>query len=256
MGQTVANTPIWAFEKPAERLMFFDQMPADADADASPNVHMLAARREDISIQNQLVFVIHNVITAAEADAIVEASEYFGYRSEAPGIATPPGMRMNKAVHFMADSGTLDPIWRRISHLLPTQLAGKPLYDGFSERINMYRYDDDDVFSMHTDGQWPGYGMTRAPAPDLRPLGMHEQPGIASGLSMLLYLNGPADGLQGGHTRLFSRDRREHVDMVPVKGSALFFRNGFTPDSVFHEGCAVRGDVSKYVARMNIMYHL
>jgi len=86
---------------------------------------------------------------------------------------------------------------------------------------------------------------------------MREAPEMGgSGLSMLLYLNGPADGLVGGNTRLFSRDRRKHVDCVPVKGSALFFQNGFTEASVFHEGRPVSGAVSKYVVRMNVMYHL
>ena len=70
---------------------------------------------------------------------------------------------------------------------------------------------------------------------------------------MLLYLNGPADGVIGGSTRLFSRDGR-YVDVAPVKGSALFFRHGFGFASVVHEGCRVTGDVSKYVARINVMY--
>jgi len=44
------------------------------------------------------------------------------------------------------------------------------------------------------------------------------------------------------------------VDVAPVKGSALFFRHGFGFASVVHEGCRVTGDVSKYVARINVMY--
>ena len=72
-------------------------------------------------------------------------------------------------------------------------------------------------------------------------------PALRSGLTMLPYLNGPRDGVQGGNTRLFARDG-EWVDIVPVKGSALFFRHGFGSDSVVHEGCRVSGNVSKYVA--------
>lgn len=42
---------------------------------------------------------------------------------------------------------------------------------------------------------------------------------------MLLYLNGPAEGVQGGNTRLFRPDGSA-VEVEPRKGSALFFRHG------------------------------
>lgn len=79
------------------------------------------------------------------------------------------------------------------------------------------------------------------------------QPSIRSGLTMLLYLNGPQEGVQGGNTRLFKPDG-SWVDVSPRKGSALFFRHGFGRDSVRHIGCQVTGPVSKYVARINVMY--
>jgi hypothetical protein len=111
----------------------------------------------------------------------------------------------------------------------------------------MYRYDDQDVFNRHTDGNWPGYSLRE----DRQE--MQEWPGhVRSGLTMLLYLNGPEDGVQGGHTRLLHRHGA--VDVVPKKGSALFFRHGFGPTSVVHEGCRVSGSVPKYVARINVMY--
>ena len=62
-----------------------------------------------------------------------------------------------------------------------------------------------------------------------------------------------ADGVQGGNTRLYKPDG-SGVDVSPVKGSALFFRHGFGRDSVRHVGCQVSGAVSKYVARINVMY--
>jgi hypothetical protein len=46
------------------------------------------------------------------------------------------------------------------------------------------------------------------------------------------------------------------IDVTPSKGSALFFRHGFTPESVIHVGDRVRGQVSKYVARINVMYDM
>jgi len=82
---------------------------------------------------------------------------------------------------------------------------------------------------------------------------MVQWPGLRSCLTMLLYLNGPDDGVQGGQTRLFRPDGSAH-DVLPAKGNALFFRHGFGAHSVLHVGCQVRGPVPKYVARINVMY--
>lgn len=236
MGGVVAMTPIYAFE-------------TEAAAVALQATSRLQPSRSDIPLGGLLAFLIENVITPSEADAIVEASERFGYRDEAPGIATPPGMRMNKAVHWVADDSVMQPLFERIAHLLPQEIQGARLYPALSARINMYRYDANDVFNMHTDGDWPGYGLS----PDRQ--AMQEWRGLRSCLSMLLYLNGPEDGVQGGSTRLYRPDRG-HVDVTPKKGSALFFRHGFGPGSVLHEGSRVTGAVSKYVARINVMYQL
>ena len=234
MGGVIPMTPIFAFRQAAPRLAF-------------PRDHGLTPQRSDIALGGLTAFLISDVITADEADAIVEASERFGYRDEAPGIQTPPGMRMNKAVHWVADEETLAPILNRIAHLLPQQIDHARLHPALSRRINMYRYDAQDVFNPHTDGDWPGYGLSADR------IHMQEWPGLRSCLSMLLYLNGPDDGVQGGSTRLFHPDRG-HVDVMPKKGSALFFRHGFGPNSVLHEGSRVFGEVSKYVARINVMY--
>ena len=157
-------------------------------------------------------------------------------------------MRMNKSVHWMADDAMLQTMFDRIAHLLPPDMHGDPLHQGFSHRLNMYRYDDNDVFNLHTDGSWPGYSLS-----DDRQHMLQWDDGFHSGLTMLLYLNGPADGVQGGNTRLF-KPNGSWVDVSPVKGSALFFRHGFGSDSVRHIGCVVQGAVSKYVARINVMF--
>ena len=236
MGGVVAHTPIHAFAEPAPALRL--QTPA-----AQP------CTRENINLAGLLAFEIRNVVSAAEADAIVQASELFGYREEAPGISTPPGMRMNKSVHWVADEALMIGIFDRIAHLLPQEIDGLKLYPRLSERINMYRYDDGDVFNRHTDGDWPGYGLSA----DRQT--MVEWEGLRSCLTMLLYLNGPEDGVQGGNTRLYRMDRSAH-DVTPQKGSALFFRHGFGPGSVLHLGCQVKGPVPKYVARINVMYEM
>ena len=234
-GGVVPDTPVHAFVTPPPRLAL------RTDAELHPTRH-------DIELGGLLAFEIRNLLTAAEADAVVEASERFGYRDEAPGIATPPGMRMNKSVHWVADPESLGPLFGRMGELLPARIDGMTLHPRLSERLNMYRYDDGDMFNRHTDGEWPGFSL------DAERRRMLQWPGhLRSCLTMLLYLNGPDDGVQGGDTRLYRRDGSSH-DVRPAKGCALFFRHGFGPQSVLHVGCPVRGRVSKYVARINVMY--
>ena len=234
MGGAVPETPIHAFARTPAALSF----------QAQPG---LKPQRRDVDLGGLIAFVIDDVVTSDEADALVAASEVFGYRSEAPGIATPPGMRMNKTVHWLADGALFDPLMKRIRPCLPVEVDGARLYQRLSHRMNMYRYDQEDVFNRHIDGDWPGYGLSEDRA------SMVEWPGLRSCLTMLLYLNGAEDGVQGGHTRLLSADGR-WVDVVPRKGSALFFRHGFVPHSVAHVGARVTGSVPKYVARINVLY--
>ena len=235
MGGVVPMTPVHAFDASPDAL----QLPASS---------ALQPERRDIDLEGQLAFSIEPVITAEEARAIIAATEQLGYRDEAPGIVTPPGMRMNKSVHWVADAGLMEPLFQRIAHLLPATLDGHRLFPGFSHRINMYRYDANDVFNRHTDGDWPGYSLS--PQRDA----MLQWPDtVRSGLTMLLYLNDAADGVQGGNTRLLKRSG-QWVDIVPVTGAALFFRHGFGPNSVVHEGSRVTSATPKYVARINVMY--
>ena len=234
MGGVVPMTPIHAFSSSPRALQLKTQT-------------SLKSVRHDIELGGLLAFEISDLITPEEADAIVTASELMGYRDEAPGINTPPGMRMNKSVHWVADEALLGAVMARIGHLLPPDMLGVPLHPRLSHRLNMYRYDAQDVFNRHTDGDWPGYGLS-ADRSD-----MLEWPDLRSGLTMLLYLNGPEDGVVGGSTRLYRRDG-SWVDVVPRKGDALFFRHGFGPGSVVHEGRRVDGEVPKYVARINVMF--
>ena len=231
----MSDTPVYAFVTPPSRLVL------RTDAELCPIRH-------DIELGGLLAFEIRNLLTAAEADAVVEASERFGYRDEAPGIATPPGMRLNKPMHWVADPESLGPLFGRMGALLPARIDGMTLHPRLSKRLNMYRYDNGDVFNRHTDGAWPGFSL------DAERRRMLQWPAhLRSCLTMLLYLNGPDDGVQGGDTRLYRRDGSGH-DVRPAKGCALFFRHGFGPQSVLHVGCPVRGPVSKYVARINVMY--
>jgi hypothetical protein len=234
MGGVVADTPIYALACTPPQLRLA----------AVASLHPVM---QTVPLEGVFALTISNVITPDEADAIVALTEHMGYRDEAPGIRTAPGMRMNQSVHWLATAEMLAGLFARIGHLLPHAIDGDALYPMFSHRLNMYKYEQGDVFNRHTDGDWPGYALSEAGD------AMVEWAGLRSKLTMLLYLNGPEDGVQGGTTRLYAPDGR-FLDVTPKKGAALFFRHGFGADSVLHAGMRVTGETAKYVARINVMY--
>ena len=234
MGGFVDNTPIYAVVPSPELI--------------APTQWHDNTSRYTITLADKLAFTIENVLSDAEADAIIALTEQLGYRDEAPGIQTPPGMRMNKSVHWLADETFLATLFERLRPHLPPALDGDTLADRLSQRINMYKYDQNDVFNRHIDGDWPGYGLSADQQ------SMVQWTGMCSKLTMLLYLNGPEDGVQGGQTHLYQNDGKR-LSITPKKGRALFFRHGHGSNSVLHEGAKVLGSTSKYVARVNILYN-
>jgi hypothetical protein len=82
---------------------------------------------------------------------------------------------------------------------------------------------------------------------------IEEWPEGRSYLTMLIYLNGVEEGVDGGATRLYGANG-SHADIIPQQAKALFFRHGFSRNSVLHKGCEVRGSTAKYVVRANIMF--
>jgi len=233
MGGAQPNTPIYAFD---EALFRPEEL-------VPPSI---APSRTDLALDGQLAFVITGVLTRAQCQRIVLATEALGYSAAAPGIATPPGMRMNESVHWIADAHLMACIAARVIPLVPPTIDGRRVQARLSQRLNMYRYHPGDQFRFHIDGDWPGYGL------DDRGQRMVEWSDARSALSMLLYLNDARDGLEGGATRLHSR-LGAVVDVNPVAGDALFFRHGFSMDSVQHEGLPVTAGV-KHLARINVMY--
>ena len=210
----------------------------------------IAPVRRDILGHGILAFTIDNILSSEEADALVAVTESMGYSRFAPNIITPPGMRQNQACHWFAPEETvrkfLRPMWQRFQHLLPQSVDhGDKLHDGLSHRFAHYKYDGQDVFNRHTDGCWPGQSINATGN------GIEEWEGCESKLSMLLYLSDAEAG--GGCTRLFGLDG-SHCDVLPKKGSALFFRHGHGQDSVLHAGMPLTGDRPKYVLRLNVLY--
>ncbi|MEY4873079.1 MAG: hypothetical protein RLZZ563_2409, partial [Pseudomonadota bacterium] len=118
------------------------------------------AHRSEIDLGGKLAFVIEDVLTRAECARLIEVTESLGFRDAAPGINTPPGMRRNKTVHWLAPAAAMAELFRRIAPFLPQELDGRRLSPILSHRINTYRYDRGDEFNLHIDGDWPGFGLT------------------------------------------------------------------------------------------------
>ena len=207
------------------------------------------ARREEIDLGGKIAFVIEDVLTPEECARLIAITEDLGFRDAAPGINTPAGMRRNKTVHWLAPKEAVSELFRRIDPFLPQELDGRRLTPTLSHRINTYRYDKGDEFNLHIDGDWPGFGLS---SDGTR---MTQWSGTHSMLTMLLYLNGVEDGLQGGSTMLYEQGELR-ASITPKSGRALFFRHGSNRDTVLHAGDRLRGDVPKYVARVNVMYDL
>lgn len=214
--------------------------------------------RRDLDIGGGVAFVIDNILTSTEADALAACSEaifeFNGHTRFAPGIVTPAGMRQNMAAHWFPQPRDADalftPFYARFKHLLPETVGGAPLYQHLNQKLAVFKYEAEDQFTPHVDGVFPGHGASADGK------GIDRWDGVDSGLSMLIYLNDNTE-FTGGATRVFhmgtSPQDGKFVDVVPQKGSALFFRHGSGRDSVLHAGMPVTGG-RKYLAKTNALY--
>lgn len=238
-----------------------DQLPTVLESMTKlPSKYKAQLERVDLDLgPDRLAFYIDHVLSAQEADALAACAEAVleanGHSRIAPGIRTPPGMRVNEAAHWYPPFGSqfLPSLYDRFCHLVPPTLPddnGKdmPLYHKLSEKVAQFKYTKGDHFNRHIDGLFPGQGA------NAQGDGVDEWLGVVSGMSMLFYLNDQEnDGLEGGETRLWSANGSKFVDVVPRKGRVLFFRRG-SSNAVLHAGLEVTGDVPKYMALINLAY--
>lgn len=248
-------------------------------------------------------FVISNLISRQHCKVMIEIAEQSGFSRFAPAIRTPPGMRKNRAAHWFAGKETvakfMRPVYERFKNLLPKYLEHdedlvRPgsskwewkLMNEMSHRVANYKYiaEEDDEFTRHTDGEWPGQSPRCDKNGELvldkgdmsvKVWGADEGKEIVSKYSLLLYLNDEKDVdvsekrryqlKGGGATFLFdssagtgripgrSNPNEPRHRVFPQTGSAVFFRHGFGPKSVFHAGEKLKGGV-KYVVRWQVVY--
>lgn len=184
-------------------------------------------------------FVLSNVFTDAECDAIGSLSEAMGYTEDAP-VSLGRRIRQNENCVIIADDTMVRPMWERVRHHMPPTVehpAGTCMSAvGLNQRFRLYKYNGatSDIFRMHTDGAWPGSGLEPRSGRLVRDLFGDRW----SQLTFLIYLDGDYDG---GETTFFvpSADDPRKGELVSVavpKGSCLLFFHGEHEHSLLHEG--------------------
>ena len=155
-----------------------------------------AHRYLDLSFDDKFAFQVDGVISQNESERLITFTEEMGFRDAAPGIQTPPGMRQNTTVHWMVHPKDAELLYSRIASFVPDSLEGRDSMRALSHRFNTYRYTQGQQFLPHLDGDWPGYYVN----PKTQQLEYWKTG--RSMLSMLLYLNGREEGVEGGDTLL------------------------------------------------------
>lgn len=214
--------------------------------------------------RNKLAFVLHNVLTKEECQALIERSEKQGYGE---ALINSGGGRQKRLAEvrnndraIIDDADTAEWMWQRVlavlshheealqqkhqrpcmgtsgggSNSLRDQLVtwrSMPAV-GLNERLRFLRYDPGTFFASHYDGSY-----RRDDGP---------RQGERSYVTFQLYLN---QGFEGGSTRFVHyRDESQGVDVVPRTGSVLLFEH-----NLLHEG-AVLVAGRKYALRTDVMY--
>jgi len=197
-------------------------------------------------------FTLSNVLSDGECEALISLSEAMGYTPDAP-VSLGRNVRQNENCVIIADTSLDGPIWQRVAqHMPPAVAGGRPM--GLNRRWRLYKYAEDDVFRMHTDGSWPGSGV----GPNGR-LVRDLFGDRWSQLTFLIYLDGD---YEGGETTFFvnqpppaPRNQGELVSVRVPRGSVLCFFHGEHPLSLLHEGSLVKRGV-KRIVRSDVLYSL
>lgn len=117
---------------------------------------------------------------------------------------------------------------------LPSSKPGVKKAVGLNSNIRVYRYRQGTFFGPHYDDD-----VTN-------PVSKHK-----SEYTLLLYLSGTQDGLEGGATSFYLPLSKDKVAVEPERGMALFHKHG--PDCLLHEGEPVkRGE--KWILRTDVMF--
>jgi len=198
--------------------------------------------------------LLHNVLTAAECDRFIVASESMGYvdhGSKALG-GRPPSQENNwktrRSFSHSAAPSPLQSMWlvddtlnhavfERVRLFLPLGALG------LNAHWRFYRTDRGVGMARHTDGAWTGSGMRN---------GIVVRDAFGDRLSqysIVFYLN---DDFKGGDLIFISAAWQRQSVSVP-RGGAVLFPHGESSLNTQHEGGQVLFG-AKYIFRTDVLY--
>ncbi|KAJ3171352.1 hypothetical protein HDU87_008378 [Geranomyces variabilis] len=207
-------------------------LPPPALPDLSTTTNRRLAPPQYISRSPYPIFLLRNVLTPAQCDKLVAATEHIGYvpalTNDGTGAPEAYKPHLRRSLRCIVDAPRFtDQLYRLVHSALEDDLD--PPACGLNPRLRVLKYAVNDRFVRHRDGVYV--------AAD----GASE-----SRYTMQVYLN---DGYTGGRTAVWVPEARgkRPVEVEVEKGMAVVFDH-----RVLHEGRAVEDGV-KYVVRMDVM---
>ena len=180
------------------------------------------------------IFVIRNFFSKEDCANQIAKCEAAGF-GEAPinAYGVPvihKGMRNNERV-MLDDVETANMLWERLKEFAPHKsLSCKPI--GINERLRYYRYEPNQFFDWHFDGEF------------------RRNEREVSRLTFMVYLNGDfTGGTTDFNFNVGVINDDDVVKVVPEEGMALVFTH-----NVLHRGAPVLTG-KKYVLRSDVMYN-
>ncbi|KAI0256632.1 hypothetical protein BJV78DRAFT_294774 [Lactifluus subvellereus] len=190
------------------------------------------------------VLLLGNIFTSAECRTFVE------FIDNQPLELTPPKKRgeADRVNHRISISSPefADRLWTILRPHLPSfpypastkrpNSSARPAHS-FNSNIRLYKYTPSQHFNPHYDDSV-----------------RDAKTGAISEWTLLVYLTGVEDGVQGGETIFYpnSKAKASEAMAVPLtRGTALLHRHG--NECLLHEGSQVRNGI-KYILRSDIMF--
>eukprot|EP00929_Paragymnodinium_shiwhaense_P119224 TRINITY_DN91104_c0_g1_i1.p1 TRINITY_DN91104_c0_g1~~TRINITY_DN91104_c0_g1_i1.p1 ORF type:complete len:251 (+),score=56.37 TRINITY_DN91104_c0_g1_i1:125-877(+) len=183
--------------------------------------------------QKAKTLTVRGVLDAEECQAVIAAAEKAGMELQTSrGPAFGEAVRHHSRVSF-DDLDFADALWASgLDDLLANLRVGGHRPTCLNENIRIYKYEPGDVFGQHIDGS------------NVTSRGRTEY-------TLLVYLSGAAEGMQGGETAFYGAGGAELLRIAPVAGSALLHRHGRA--CLLHEALPVTAGV-KYVLRSDVVF--
>lgn len=196
-------------------------------------------------------FVLTDVLSTPECDAMRAASERIGYKFDVP-LSSDLDERAQNVVMLVSNEQH-DALFARVRGVLPSEIDGHMLC-GLNRRWRLYRYQEGNLYRKHLDGAWPASGTRNVGGREEYVYDAHGG-STRSKLTFIVYLN---DDFEGGETTFFvprpgMPGVLEQRPVQPRLGCACVFSHGETRVPLLHEGSAVKRG-TKYLLRTEVLY--